>query len=955
MRNLGFSGGSAISLFPSPLDRLSVRNTGEIILDSAADNELLGILILRFGVTADAGIAQVVNDGVIRTIGVRDPTALTDGISAASRRSLSAGTSTGPTLGLLEIVNNGTIDVTNVGIRNDALGDRSVTNTGIIMAGRVGTSLSYSFVFPPSENPRIRGRLANPIEKLTSFTNGAAGVISVGDLSTVADRVGVGVLGGSPSIINDGAIRVQSLNQATGIQVGTVADDRQITGRVNVTNSGLIEATGDGATGILIERVHVTENDVFNTQISSSGRISGLGANSDALRFTHIAASGVSAALADRSRTDLNFSAASIVTGGSGTGAAIRFIGGERHSVVNAGLITAASGNAIVGGTAAETADNSGRIEGSIALAGGDDAVTMRAGAVQVGALDGGTGNDALLFDIASGEASATGAITNFESVRKTGAGMLTLRDTGTIGSFSFLAGTLFAEGNLGASAIAAPSGTTFGGSGSVGAVTIADGSTITPGGSGVATLTMASLALSGTSRLRFDLGAPGQVGGADNDLINVTGNLTLDGLLDVNPRAAFGIGVYRLINYGGALTDNGLTIGNAPAASYTVQTSMAGQVNLVVGAVDDLSIQFWDDGDTSPDGVVDGGVGTWTGGRTNWTNVGGTANNAWAGNFAVFQTAGGAITVEGQQGIIGMQFMANGYRLAAGTGGTLSLSVAETIIRVDPGISAELALPLIGNGALVKRDTGTLILSGVNTYAGGTVIREGVLQVAGDTSLGAASSGVTLDGGILRFASAGSSARGFTILAGGGTIDHANALTLSGAIGGSGAFTKTGAGTLTLSGNSSAFTGATNINGGILNLTGSLGGTLAIGNGARLGGNGTLGNLVVASGGILAPGTSPGTLNATGNVDFPFGLALRSGAGGGAAQPICSRATGMATIEGGTVRVATLDPETQYVDGTRYTFLTAAGGPDRHVRRADRSSAPSSTSSWVMTPTARS
>jgi autotransporter-associated beta strand protein len=305
---------------------------------------------------------------------------------------------------------------------------------------------------------------------------------------------------------------------------------------------------------------------------------------------------------------------------------------------------------------------------------------------------------------------------------------------------------------------------------------------------------------------------------------------------------------------------------------------------------------------------------------------LGGTANNAWAGNFAVFQNTGGAVTVEGQQGISGMQFMANGYRLSAGANGALSLNAAQTMIRVDPGVTAELALPITGTGTLVKRDLGTLLLLGTNSYSGGTVVREGVLRVATDGALGAAAGGVTLDGGVLRFDAAASSGRAFTIAAGGGTLEAANALTLSGPIGGTGALTKTGAGTLTLSGNSSAFAGTANIAGGLVNLTGSLGGSLVIQNGGRLGGTGTLGNLTIASGGILAPGGSPGTLNATGNVIFRAGSIFDVEIAAAGGRDLLA-AAGSATIEGGTVRVTTLDPETQYTDGARYTFLTAAGG----------------------------
>ena len=420
---------------------------------------------------------------------------------------------------------------------------------------------------------------------------------------------------------------------------------------------------------------------------------------------------------------------------------------------------------------------------------------------------------------------------------------------------------------------------------------------------------------------LNLALGAP-----SPDPIVTVGGNLTLDGRLNVSDAGGFGDGVYRLFNYGGALTNNGLALGPLPGgANGNVQTAIAGQVNLVVGgAGPDLSIQFWDGADTAPDGAIDGGAGAWNAGASNWTSADGNFNAPWAGNFAVFQNAGGAVTVEGAQGVTGMQFTGNGYRLAAGTGGSLLLNAAETIVRVDPGITAELALPLGGAGALVKRDTGTLILSGVNSYSGGTVIREGVLEAAADTALGAG--GVTLDGGTLRFAAAATSARNFVIGAGGGTIDAPNALTLSGGIGGAGALTKAGAGILTLSGNSSGYTGTTNVGAGALLVTGSLGGSLNVQSGGRLLGTGTLADVTIASGGIVAPGASIGTLNASGDVIFRAGsiYELELAAAGGTDL---LAVTGTATIEGGTVRILALDPETQYVDGRSYTFLTAAGG----------------------------
>jgi len=408
--------------------------------------------------------------------------------------------------------------------------------------------------------------------------------------------------------------------------------------------------------------------------------------------------------------------------------------------------------------------------------------------------------------------------------------------------------------------------------------------------------------------------------------IFTVGGNLLLDGLLNVTDAGGFGAGVYRLFNYGGTLTDNGLALGVLPGgANGFVQTAIVGQINLVVAGAGNLSIQFWDGADTAPDGIVDGGAGGWSAGATNWTNAGGTANDAWAGNFAVFQGTGGAVSVVGQQSATGLQFTSGGYVLSAGAGGGLTLGAAETVVRVDPGVSAELAVPLSGAGALVKRDTGILIVTGTNLYTGGTVIREGVLQISADAALGAAAGGVTLDGGTLRFAGAVSSARGFTVGAGGGTLDTgANATTLSGALGGTGGLVKVGTGTLTYSGSGGAYGGTFTVSAGTLRLDGTLGGTLLVGAGGRLAGGGTLANLDLA--GTLAPGASAGTLTVTGNAIFRAGSVfdLEIAAAGGTDR---LAVTGTATIEGGTVNVITLDPETQYTDGSRYTFLTAAGG----------------------------
>ncbi len=91
------------------------------------------------------------------------------------------------------------------------------------------------------------------------------------------------------------------------------------------------------------------------------------------------------------------------------------------------------------------------------------------------------------------------------------------------------------------------------------------------------------NLILGPTATLEFELATAGIVGGP-NDLIEVTGNVQLNGTLNVTGLSGFGAGIFRLINYTGTLTGSGLTVGSMPAGfNYLIDTATLGEVNLVV------------------------------------------------------------------------------------------------------------------------------------------------------------------------------------------------------------------------------------------------------------------------------------------------------------------------------------------------------------------------------------
>jgi outer membrane autotransporter protein len=133
------------------------------------------------------------------------------------------------------------------------------------------------------------------------------------------------------------------------------------------------------------------------------------------------------------------------------------------------------------------------------------------------------------------------------------------------------------------------------------------------------------------------------------------------------------------------------------------------------------------------------------------------------------------------------------------------------------------------GATSLTKIGTGTLVLSGANTYSGSMLVVAGILGVGSNTALGNGGT-VTLIGTTLQAeANTLSLANAVALGTGGGTIDtQTNILTLTGAIGGTTSLTKIGSGTLILSG-ASSYSGGTLVDAGTL----AVGSNTALGSGA--------------------------------------------------------------------------------------------------------------------------
>jgi len=165
----------------------------------------------------------------------------------------------------------------------------------------------------------------------------------------------------------------------------------------------------------------------------------------------------------------------------------------------------------------------------------------------------------------------ASGATGSSDALTKTGKGIVALTgtDNSYLGATQVTEGTLLVNGTIttGGSAVTVSSGAALGGNGVIGRdVSVSGGAVLTPGDmaadgtslGGIMTIN-GNLTLADTSVLKFDFG------GTVNDLVIVSGNLTLDGLLDVSRLGSLSAGIYELFEYSGTLTNNGLEVNSLP------------------------------------------------------------------------------------------------------------------------------------------------------------------------------------------------------------------------------------------------------------------------------------------------------------------------------------------------------------------------------------------------------
>ena len=224
-----------------------------------------------------------------------------------------------------------------------------------------------------------------------------------------------------------------------------------------------------------------------------------------------------------------------------------------------------------------------------------------------------------------------------------------------------------------------------------------------------------------------------------------------------------------------------------------------------------------------------------------NWTNL--TDN-----------MTGGTMTV-GSGGIVNTGQGNNYFNAGATTIGAtapwsssmpMTLNDAATGTTFDTtGGNITLSGALGGGGALNKAGAGTLTLTTANSYAGGTTVSGGTLQLGNALALGATTAGVTVNGGVLGLSSYNVTVGAVTLtsgmIAGTGTLTGTSYNVQSGLVnvvlaGSNVALTESNGGTTVLN-DANTYGGGTTVSGGVLQLgnAGALGSGGLIVNGGSL------------------------------------------------------------------------------------------------------------------------
>jgi autotransporter-associated beta strand protein len=821
----------------APSINASATAKTDVIINGATGALIVNGTSFQVGQTANSALSQPSHSLDMSGLGTLTANL---GSSGIFRMNSSATTTTGPSNTVVKLAANSTITANVIGVGDTTgkgatytlkLGSTANTlNANTISIGQTGTGRSSGELSFETGTGTLKLRAADGTSAVTAMNlinsglTGTATFISTANFAghdvdakittlTMGRRTGAGAQASANATFtfDTGILEVGTLN------LGEIANATYNSGAINAT----MNIGGGNATFGSINMA--TSTGAVGSTVNSSLNFTG-GTTTVNGNITKGGGNGTTATL------NLNGAAAILdMTSGNLTGLdTITYTDGllKNLSVVNTGMTLAGTGSRVFDQATGVSGEIQGAITGSgvgltkqgagsLTLSGANSytgATTINAGTLQIGS-GGSTGtlstssalnnNGTLVFnrnnaitqgtDFASviagngnviqngsGELILSGANT-YTGTTTISAGTLTVSGTGQLGSGSY-AGAIT---NSGVFNYASTANQTLSGiiSGS-GAVTKSGTGTLTLSGAnnynGTTTINAGTLNVTDRTTMTgfFTLT---NAAGATLDFTGISGSKTIGGLNGgglnggnvVNAGGLY-FGSASSASYGGIISGAGFITQNGTGTqTLSGNNTYTGQTAIQKGTLSINSISSVNGGASSLGNAADAAKGridigsTTTTGTLLYTGSGHTTDRV----VNLLGTTGGATLDASGSGalVFSSAFTATGVGAK-----TLTLTGTNT---ADNRIGGAIVNSSSGATSLTKSGTGKWVLSGANTYTGGTTVSAGTLLV--DTGASVVASASTVNGGLLRVNGAAGSVtvNGGGSLGGSGTV---GALTLN-------------------------------------------------------------------------------------------------------------------------------------------------------------------------------